>query len=127
MTCVVVLALASGTAAASRVWLACPWQLGMPQLFIGRRQPQVQMISPSSWRSSALRGTACDRLAVLRQQRRRQQQQQQQQRRRRRRRPGTFAAANANAVSGSSARPVPSAITPKPSQIQLTSGLTVTA
>jgi hypothetical protein len=39
---------------------------------------------------------------------------------------GTFAAASASALSGSSARPVPSAMIANPNQIQLTSGLTVT-
>ena len=39
---------------------------------------------------------------------------------------GIFATANANARSGKSAMPVPIAITAKPNQIQLTSGLTVT-
>ena len=40
---------------------------------------------------------------------------------------GTFADANANARSGSSAMSVPIARMPKPNQIQLTSGLTVTS
>ncbi len=37
---------------------------------------------------------------------------------------GSLAIANANDRSGSSAMPVPSAMIPKPNQIQLTSGLT---
>ena len=39
---------------------------------------------------------------------------------------GTRALTNAKLLSGSSAIPVPNAINAKPSQIQLTSGLTVT-
>ncbi len=39
---------------------------------------------------------------------------------------GTLAVANAIALSGNSAIPVPSAMMPNPNQIQLTSGLIVT-